>query len=180
VITQYSDSSGSIHTTSLGNTAWFDPSAPPTNVTGSAIHSEVLKYLSQHNLTADPSTIIRGVPAAFLLLVGRHRHLLWRTAPADCAYHGHFSSGGRDIKYAAMPYPSCGGCQSAGFTAAQNFDHFSCHETREAVTDPDLNAWYDRRGAEADDKCAWSPAPFIDGGFGYQWEWSNAAGACVR
>jgi hypothetical protein len=79
-----------------------------------------------------------------------------------------------------MPYPSCGGCQSTGFTVAQNFDHFSCHETREAVTDEDLNAWYDRSGNEADDKCAWSPAPFTDGGFGYQYEWSNASSSCVR
>ena len=64
---------------------------------------------------------------------------------------------------------------------AQNFDHFACHETREAVTDPDLNAWYDRRGNEADDKCAWSPSPFIGtNGYGYQYEWSNADGACVK
>ena len=64
---------------------------------------------------------------------------------------------------------------------AQNLEHFACHETREAVTDPDGNAWYDRRGYEADDKCAWSPAPFIGtGGYGYQWEWSNAVSGCVK
>ena len=98
---------------------------------------------------------------------------------AYCAYHGHFSDGA-DVKYAIIPYPSCSGCQMPGWTAAQNQDHFVCHETREAVTDPDLNAWYDRQGAEADDKCAWSPAPFIDAGFGYQWEWSNSDHACVK
>src|SRR5205814_6294242 len=98
-------------------------------------------------------------------------------ALAYCAYHGNFSSLFGDVKYASMPYPSCTGCQSSGFSPAQNFDHFSCHETREAVTDEDLNAWYDSRGNEADDKCAWSPTPFLSGGFGYQYEWSNAAGA---
>jgi hypothetical protein len=30
------------------------------------------------------------------------------------------------------------------------------HELQEAVTDPDLNAWYDRRGQENADKCAWT------------------------
>ena len=30
------------------------------------------------------------------------------------------------------------------------------HELEEAVTDPDLNAWYDNRGAENADKCAWT------------------------
>jgi hypothetical protein len=30
------------------------------------------------------------------------------------------------------------------------------HELEEATTDPDLNAWYDRRGEENADKCAWT------------------------
>ena len=30
------------------------------------------------------------------------------------------------------------------------------HELEEAVTDPDLNAWYDSRGYENADKCAWT------------------------
>lgn len=30
------------------------------------------------------------------------------------------------------------------------------HETEETNTDPQLNAWYDRRGAEDADKCAWT------------------------
>jgi hypothetical protein len=180
VITQYFDSAGSIHSTSLGNTAWFDTSTPPTNVTDAAIQGEVLKYLSQSGSSFDASTIYEVFLPRTSYSSDGSSTSCGGPRLAYCAYHGHFSNGGRDIKYSAMPYPSCGGCQSAGFTAAQNFDHFSCHETREAVTDADLNAWYDRRGAEADDKCAWSPAPFIDQGFGYQYEWSNAAGGCVK
>ena len=30
------------------------------------------------------------------------------------------------------------------------------HELEETNTDPDLNAWYDRRGYENADKCAWT------------------------
>ena len=30
------------------------------------------------------------------------------------------------------------------------------HELEESVTDPDLNAWYDNRGQENADKCAWT------------------------
>jgi hypothetical protein len=30
------------------------------------------------------------------------------------------------------------------------------HELSETVTDPDLNAWYDRQGNENADKCAWT------------------------
>jgi hypothetical protein len=30
------------------------------------------------------------------------------------------------------------------------------HEVEEFATDPDLNAWYDKRGNENADKCAWT------------------------
>jgi hypothetical protein len=49
------------------------------------------------------------------------------------------------------------------------------------VTDPTGSTWFDSSGQEADDKCAWSPTPFIGtGGYAYQYEWSNASRACVR
>ena len=43
------------------------------------------------------------------------------------------------------------------------------HELEEAATDPDLNAWYDRRGYENADKCAWT--------FGATFATSNGAKA---
>jgi hypothetical protein len=63
----------------------------------------------------------------------------------------------------------------------QNAEHFVCHEVREAVTDP-VNGWWDgTTGEEADDKCAWSPSPFIGtNGYAYQYEWSNADNGCVK
>jgi hypothetical protein len=30
------------------------------------------------------------------------------------------------------------------------------------------------------DKCAWSPTPFLDGGYGYQYIGSNRTASCVR
>jgi len=63
------------------------------------------------------------------------------------------------------------------------------HELEESVTDPDLNAWYDRRGYENADKCAWtfgtestaangSKYNVTLGGLQYliQQNWVNAAG----
>jgi hypothetical protein len=175
--TQY----GTIALSNLGSgTAdMFDTTTPPTNVTDAIVQSEVSKYLSSHAF--DASTIYEVVlPSSSYSSSGTSTscggpHL------AYCAYHSHFSSGGNDVKYSIEPYPSCSGCTVSGWTAAQNQEHFVCHETREAVTDPDLNAWYDRSGNEADDKCAWSPTPFLGtGGFGYQYEWSNAASGCVK
>jgi hypothetical protein len=176
VITQYSG----IHQTNLTNTFWWDTSAPPTNVSDSAIQAEVVKYFNQGG-AIDGSTIYEVfLPATSYASFGSSDSCGGPNL-VFCAYHSNFSHNGTDVKYASMPYPSCGGCQWTGFTVAQNFEHFACHETREAVTDPDGTAWYDRRGNEADDKCAWSPAPFIGtGGFGYQWEWSNAVSGCVQ
>ncbi|HMA18708.1 MAG TPA: hypothetical protein VKS03_09735 [Thermoanaerobaculia bacterium] len=176
VITQYSG----IQQTNLTNTFWWDSSAPPTNVTDAALEAEVVKYFNQGGV-ADESTVY-----SVFLPPGSYSSYGSSTSCGGpnlryCAYHSNFSYSGKDIKYASLPNPSCGGCQWTGFTVAQNLEHFACHETREAVTDPDGNAWFDRRGYEADDKCAWSPAPFIGtGGYGYQWEWSNAASGCVK
>jgi len=98
---------------------------------------------------------------------------------AYCAYHSSYWNGSNYVKYSIEPYPSCTGCQVSGWTVAQNMEHFMCHETREAVTDPLGNAWYDSSGNEADDKCAWTSL-FLENGYGYQPEWSNAINGCKQ
>jgi hypothetical protein len=74
---------------------------------------------------------------------------------AFCGYHGHFAYNGKDIKYAVFPYTDCRACSVSGKAVADVLTIVTSHEIREAVTDPDLNAWYDAAGYEADDKCAW-------------------------
>jgi hypothetical protein len=181
VITQYSDGSGHINPGSINTATWYDTSAPPTNATDSAVQGEVRKYINTFQGGVGDSSMVYEVflPSTSYASFGTSDSCGGPNL-VFCAYHSNFSFNGVDVKYSSMPYPSCGGCQWTGFSVGQNFDHFSCHETREAVTDPDGTAWYDRRGNEADDKCAWSPAPFLDAGFGYQYEWSNSAGGCVQ
>ena len=72
-----------------------------------------------------------------------------------CGYHGDFSYNGLDIKYAVFPYANCTGCSLPGKAVADMLTIVTSHEIREAMTDPDLNSWYDSSGYEADDKCAW-------------------------
>ncbi len=178
VITQYYDFGGSVQLTSLTSRYWIDNSTPPTNVTDAALQGEVVKAIGQVGL--DTSTVYE----VFLPPTSYASFSVYDSCGGPnltfCAYHGNFGYAGADVKYASMPYPSCGGCQWSGWTAAQNFQHFACHETREAATDPDGNAWFDRQGNEADDKCAWSPAPFLANGYGYQYEWSNLVQGCVQ
>ena len=186
VITQYSG----ILKTNLGSgTAdWFDTSAPPHVVTDAIVQSEVSAYLAGHG-AFDNSTIYEVViPSSSYSDDGLGDDSCGGPNLQYCAYHSNFASGANDVKYSIEPWPGCGGCQVSGWTTVQNQEHFVCHETREAVTDPDGTGWWDNsNGFEADDKCAWSPTPFrvtgTDGTgnvYGYQDEWSNASRRCVQ
>ena len=65
--------------------------------------------------------------------------------------------------------------RSQGASALGNV---SGHELSEMLTDPQLNAWYDRQGSENADKCAWTWQGLVTIGT-QQWKiqgnWSNAA-----
>jgi len=80
-----------------------------------------------------------------------------------CGWHTRATINGRDIKYSFVGNPDR--CPSAcaaqttspnGNAGADGMASIIAHELEEATTDPDLNAWYDRRGAENADKCAWT------------------------
>ncbi len=66
------------------------------------------------------------------------------------------------------------------------------HEHNETITDELGNAWYDRRGYENGDKCAWKFGTQLGGGSGAQYNqvinthhyelqqaWSNHSSSCV-
>ena len=80
-----------------------------------------------------------------------------------CGWHTHGTIAGSDIKYSFVGNPDR--CPSAcefqttgpnGNAGADGMASIIAHELEEAVTDPDLNAWYDNRGFENADKCAWT------------------------
>ncbi len=80
-----------------------------------------------------------------------------------CGWHTHGTISGSDIKYAFVGNPAR--CLSAcawqstspnNNAGADGMASIVAHELEEAVTDPDLNAWYDTRGQENADKCAWT------------------------
>ena len=80
-----------------------------------------------------------------------------------CGWHTHATISGKDIKYAFVGDASR--CLSAcaaqstspnGNPGADAMVSIVAHELEEATTDPDLNAWYDNRGYENADKCAWT------------------------
>jgi hypothetical protein len=118
-----------------------------------------------------------------------------------CGWHTHGTISGSDIKYAFIGNPdrcpsSCSVQTTSpnGNAGADGMASIISHELEEAVTDPDLNAWYDTRGAENADKCAWtfgteytvangSKANMQLGGrdFLIQQNWVNASGGfCAK
>jgi len=175
-ITQYGVNLSNL---AAGTADMFDTSAPPTKVTDANVQSEVSKYLTTHAF--DNSAVYEVVIPKTSYSSSGGSSSCGGAHLSYCAYHGSYTSGANTVKYSIEPYPSCSGCKVTGWSDVQNQEHFVCHETPEAVTDP-VNGWWDgTTGAEADDKCAWSPTPFIGtGGFAYQYEWSNADNGCVR
>jgi len=189
VITQYygtDDNDGSYGNIAQSNLAgsssadYFDTSTPPTNVTDATVQSEVKKVIAAQGKTDYAAIYEVFIPSGSYSSDGTSTSCGGPNL-AYCAYHSHYVDGaGRNVKYSIEPWAGCSGCQAFGNTSLDQ-EHFVCHETREAVTDALGNAWFDRRGNEADDKCAWSPTPFIGtNGYGYQYEWSNANSGCIQ
>lgn len=80
-----------------------------------------------------------------------------------CGWHTHGAINGKDIKYSFVGNPdrcpvSCtnGTASPNGNVGADGMASIFAHELEETTSDPDLNAWYDRRGYENADKCAWT------------------------
>jgi hypothetical protein len=80
-----------------------------------------------------------------------------------CGWHTHATISGSDIKYSFIGDPtrcpsSCADQATGpnGSTGGDGMASIISHELEEAVTDPDLNAWYDNQGEENADKCAWT------------------------
>jgi len=80
-----------------------------------------------------------------------------------CGWHTYGTINGSNIKYSFVGDPSR--CPSAcmaqatgpnGNAGADGMASIIAHELEEAATDPLLNAWYDSRGYENADKCAWT------------------------
>jgi hypothetical protein len=111
-----------------------------------------------------------------------------------CAYHSNVTVNGVTVQYANQPYadtvPSA--CDAGYYPNGQSTEadatiNVASHEHRESINDPLGNAWYDRRGYEGSDKCAWNFGSLtgnynqtINGHhYALQQEWSNASSGCA-
>lgn len=112
-----------------------------------------------------------------------------------CAYHSNVNVSGVTVQYANQPYtdtvPSA--CDAGKYPNGQSTQadptiNVVSHEHRESINDPLGNAWYDRRGYEGSDKCAWNFGTLLGSDYNQvinshhyflQQEWSNAISGCA-
>lgn len=114
-----------------------------------------------------------------------------------CAYHSWAGTGSSVLLYANQPYAAFvpAACDSGQHPNGDDADatiNVVSHEHNEAITDEQGSAWYDRRGYENGDKCAWNFGTALGntgsgqynqvigtGKYYLQQEWSNKTSKCV-
>ncbi len=169
---EYTGSNGRVTSgvTYLGHV--LDSTASTAGGRTSAILAEVCK-----SITPDPS--------------GNGYYAVYADTPRGhasyCAYHSYGTCGGTPVQFAyffnldgdaGCDPEDASGLHSQGLAAIANV---SGHELSEARTDPATpGAWYDSKGEENGDKCAWTfNVPLVTFSNGTQWkiqgEWSNQA-----
>jgi hypothetical protein len=162
----YTDGSGAHIANKVTYTAyWANGTNAPSGTTVISDAQMVAMLQSGFNsgaLTYDPSTLYAIFTSGKVNLGGGF-------GTQYCAYHTHgtVTVGGvsRTVLYAAMPYdyayPSActSGYGAANGSADPGADYevnTLGHETEETTTDMLGTAWYDNRGFENADKCAWT------------------------
>ena len=117
-----------------------------------------------------------------------------------CGWHTYTTLNNTAIKYSFVGNPDrCPNACEAQTASSPNDNpgadgmaSIIAHELEEAASDPQLNAWYDRRGYENADKCAWTFGASLGGASGAQYnqlingnryflqqDWSNKTARCV-
>jgi Phosphate-induced protein 1 conserved region. len=160
----YTDGSGAHIVNAVNYTQyWANNSGVPTD--GQSVSDAQMVAMLQTGftsgaLTYDPNTLYAIFTAGTVNLGGGF-------GTQYCAYHTHgtvtVNGVSKTVLYAAMPYDAAypGACSNG--TASPNGDvgadaevNTLAHETEETTTDMMGTAWFDRRGYENADKCAWN------------------------
>jgi hypothetical protein len=202
--TQYYDSSGqhiAYNSTFAGS--FVDTSALPASgctdkytsacLTDAQLRSEISKDVGTNGWTPGPGSL-------FFIFTPKNVGSCYGSSCSFsyfCAYHSSYGSGASEVLYANQPYAAwvpaaCGSGQSPNGDDADSTINVASHEHNESITDPLGTAWYDNRGQENGDKCAWTfgtPLGGINGSefnqvinshdYFLQREWSNHSSGCV-
>jgi hypothetical protein len=133
-----------------------------TNLGNALSDGDILTIVS-NEITSNRVT--KDVDGVYFLLTGKGVTATSGFLTQYCGWHTYANIGGTSIKYSFVGNadgPSLGSC-AAQTAASPNGNpgvdamvSVLAHELEEAATDPELNAWFDGRGYENADKCAWT------------------------
>jgi phosphate-induced protein 1 len=128
-----------------------------TNLTDTSLRTTVSNAISSGALPRDSNGV-------YFVLSSSNINETSGFCTQYCGFHTHATLGGTDIKYSFVGNvdrcPS--GCEAqrtgpnspaANVGGADGMANVISHELEEAISDPDLNAWFDSSGQENADKC---------------------------
>ena len=148
--------------THLSNSITFGPSATDSYSQGTALSDSGVQAVVAGALSS--GALPKDANGVYFVLTSADVDETSGFCTRYCGWHTHGTIAGTDIKYSFVGNPDR--CPSAcaqqtttspnGNVGADGMASIIAHEFEEAASDPDLNAWYDRRGAENADKCAWT------------------------
>lgn len=153
--TTYSDTTGPVTgNLNLGG-AIFDTGSQGTKLSNSKLSSIVTRSFS-NGLPTNTNGVYVVITSSDVSERG--------FCSSFCGFHTAQTLNGTDIKWAFVGNPDrCpSGCEiqstgpnspATGVGGADGIIDIMTHETEEAITDPDLNAWFDSSGEEDADKC---------------------------
>lgn len=164
-------STKSVVTTKL---SWSTPTTPSATVlatlaksSGGVVpvsDSDVAKYINLALSTSKVSAPSVGTKAIYVYIGAADTRLSSGFGTAYCGWHTYGTLGAKNIPYIAIQdftskyFNSCS-AQIVSPNADVPLDASASilvHEIDESITDADLRTWYDSRGAENADKCAWT------------------------
>jgi hypothetical protein len=161
----YTDGSGAKIVNSVSYTQyWTNGTSAPSgtqNVTDAQMIAMLQSGFNSGALTYDAGTL-------YLIFTSGKVNLGGGFGSQYCGYHTHGTvsvGGSKTVLYAAMPYDYAypGSCTNGSPPANGTLDPGAdgevsvlAHEIEETTTDMMGNAWYDNRGYENGDKCAWT------------------------
>ena len=175
--TEYTGTNGTVGATSTSSASVIDKTTASGGSNTTTILNEVSKEIAAGVVPLDTSG--NGYYPVYTDLP--------RGSAAYCAWHSTGTVNGQRIQFAFFwKLDGDAGCDPADTTTGHSqglaaLANVSAHELAEAVTDPaSPGAWYDSKGSENGDKCAWTyNVPNVTFSDGTKWkvqgEWSNAA-----
>ncbi|HEY7402498.1 MAG TPA: hypothetical protein VIB39_03175 [Candidatus Angelobacter sp.] len=155
IATTYGDTTGNVSgNVSLGGVATVNSS---TNLNDTSLRTTVSNVINSGALP-------RNANGVYMVLTSSNINETSGFCTQYCGFHTHATLGGVDIKYAFVGNPDrCpSGCEiqrtgpnspATNVGGADGLLNVFSHEQFEAITDPDLNAWFDSSGQEDSDKC---------------------------